>query len=66
MTRNDWIVALAAVIIYQIYVTVLLLRTDAFDEQTKMRQVIMIWLIPVVGALLVRIRLRALNNEPPR
>ena len=34
----------------------LVIKSDDFDDDVKLRQVIFIWLIPIVGALLVRMR----------
>ena len=63
MTRNDWIMLIVGLIAYQAYATVLVIKSDDFDEDVKLKQVIAIWLIPIVGALLVRISINAARRK---
>ena len=57
MSRNDWIILIVALIMYQAFTTVLVLQSDDFDDDVKLKQIITVWLIPIVGALLVRVSL---------
>jgi tellurite resistance protein TehA-like permease len=63
MSRNDWVVVILALIAYQVYTTVLVIKSDDFDDDVKRSQVITIWLIPIVGCVLVRMRLNAAARE---
>ena len=55
MHRGSWfgIVLLAAVLVFQIWVTLRLRRTQIYDRSQKSAQAKLIWLIPVVGAAIV-------------
>ena len=64
MTKSEIVMLLIALIIYQAYATVLVMKSEHFDDTQKLRQVIFIWLIPFVGAILVRIALNAAEREP--
>ena len=66
MTKGDWIFLIVGLVIYQAYATVLVIKSDDFDDDVKLRQVIFIWLIPVIGAVLVRMRLRSAAQRPKR
>ena len=63
MTKNDWIMVIVGLIAYQSYATVLVIKSDDFDEDVKLKQIIAIWLIPIVGALLVRISINAAKRK---
>ena len=63
MSRNDWIMIIVGLIAYQVYATVLVIKSDDFDDQVKQKQIIFIWLIPIVGAMLVRMRVHAALRE---
>lgn len=63
MSRNDWIMVIVGLIAYQVYATVIVIKSDDFDDDVKRRQVIFIWLIPIVGAMLVRMRVHAALRE---
>lgn len=66
MTKGDWIFLIVGLVFYQAYATVLVIKSDDFDDDVKLRQVIFIWLIPVIGAVLVRMRLRSAAQRPKR
>ena len=59
MTKSEIVTLLVLLIAYQAYATLLVMKSDHFDDRQKLRQVIFIWLIPVLGAVLVRIALNA-------
>ena len=63
MSRNDWIMVIVGLIAYQVYATVLVIKSDDFDDRVKQQQIIFIWLIPIVGAMLVRMRVHAALRE---
>ena len=63
MSRNDWIMVIVGLIAYQVYATVLVIKSDDFDDHVKQKQIIFIWLIPIVGAMLVRMRVHAALRE---
>ena len=42
----------AAAIVYQIYVTVAVLRSAAFLMEKKILFVVLIWILPLIGALI--------------
>ena len=62
MTKSEIVTLLVLVIAYQAYATVLVRRSDHFDDTQKQRMVIFIWLIPIIGAALVRIRLNGAEH----
>lgn len=59
MTKSEIVTLLVVLIAYQAYATLLVMKSDHFDDTQKLRQVVFIWLIPIVGAVLVRIALNA-------
>ena len=63
MSRNDWIMVIVGLIAYQVYATVLVIKSDDFDDHVKQKQIIFIWLVPIVGAMLVRMRVYAALRE---
>ena len=62
MSKNDWTLLIVGLIAYQAYATVLVIKSEDFEEDVKLKQIIFIWLIPVVGVVLVRMAL----NEAAR
>ena len=63
MSRNDWIMVILALIGYQVYATVQVIKSEDFDDDVKLKQIIVVWLIPIVGAMLVRMRIYAARRE---
>ena len=63
MTKSDYVMLIVALILYQAFATVLVLKSEHFDDHQKLRQVVFIWLIPVIGAILVRMALNAAERE---
>ena len=63
MSRNDWIMVIVGLIAYQVYATVIVIKSEDFDDDVKRKQVIFIWLVPIVGAMLVRMRVHAALRE---
>jgi putative copper export protein len=55
MHRGTWlgVSLLMAALVFQIWVTVRLRRTQIFDRSQKSAQTKLIWLVPVVGAAIV-------------
>jgi len=55
MHRGSWfgIVLLVAALVFQIWVTLRLRRTQIYDRAQKSAQAKLIWLLPVVGAAIV-------------
>lgn len=64
MTKSDFLLAIGALLIFQVYATVLVIKSEHFDERTKMSQFMFIWLLPLIGAVLVRIALNAADRAP--
>jgi TRAP-type C4-dicarboxylate transport system permease small subunit len=62
-----WFLALllAAAVAFQIWVTVRLWRTDWFERAEKVAQSKLIWLLPILGAVMVY-SVIADEEEPPR
>lgn len=44
------IIFLACVVLFQLFVTFRVFRTDLYESEQKRGQAFLIWLIPVVGA----------------
>ena len=66
MTKGDWIVVIAVLILYQVYATVLVIKSDDYDDDVKLKMVVAIWLVPVVGAILVRIAVHSARQRRGR
>ncbi len=62
MTKSDYVMLIVALILYQAFATVLVLKSEHFDDHQKLRQVVFIWLIPIIGAILVRMALNAAEH----
>jgi len=50
----DYLVWIGALAIYQAYATALVAKSDYYTDSQKVRQVLVIWLIPLLGAILAR------------
>ncbi len=64
MTKSEIVLLIVVLIAYQAFATVLVMKSEHFDDSQKVRQVIFIWLIPFLGAVLVRIALNAAERAP--
>lgn len=64
MTKSDHLVWIGALAIYQVYATVLVARAEVYDRGQKIRQIVIIWALPLVGAVLARIALNAAESRP--
>lgn len=55
MHRGTWFgaVLLLAALVFQVWVTLRLRRTQIFDASQKLAQTKLIWLVPVLGAAIV-------------
>ena len=55
MHRGTWFgaVLLLAALVFQVWVTLRLRRTQIFDASQKLAQIKLIWLVPVLGAAIV-------------
>jgi hypothetical protein len=58
--------AYAAIVVYQIYVTVAVIRFPGFQSGPKVLQVVLIWFVPLLGAIIahVMIHLAAKRKHP--
>ncbi len=54
-------VGVLAVVVFQIWLTVSVFRSSAYEREQKIRQAQLIWLLPVIGATLVFSVLRESN-----
>lgn len=62
---NDLIIAsILAVIVFNIYVTVRVLLKTEFNQFQKIVQNVIIWIIPILGALLIFFFIR--DDEKPK
>lgn len=66
MTRGDWIFVIVVLIAYQAYVTVLVIKSDDYDDEVKLKMVVAVWLVPVAGAVLVRYAVHAARQRRQR
>ena len=57
--NSTWII-LIVYFIASIYFTIIVIRSD-FDKQRKKLNIIMIWLIPIIWGLLIRIIIKPLK-----
>ena len=55
MALGEWLgpIVVVGVVLFQIYVTVRLYRTSAFERAQKMAQAKLVWLLPMLGAIIV-------------
>lgn len=44
------IIFLACAVIFQVFVTLRVLRTDLYESEQKRGQAFLIWLLPIIGA----------------
>ena len=63
MGKSDYLLWIGALVIYQAYATVLVARADVYDRAQKIRQIVIIWALPLVGAVLARIALNAAERS---
>jgi len=63
MTKSEFLTWMILLFVYQGYATVLVMRSDDFDQNQKARQIVMIWALPLIGAILVRIALNAARRK---
>lgn len=63
MQVPDYVVVIVALVAYQIMVTVMVVRSPYFAERQKRSQLLTIWLIPFVGAMLVRMAHNIAKSE---
>jgi hypothetical protein len=67
MFLSKYAVLIGALFLYQAWVTVMALRCTAYAPRHRLQQVLLIWLVPFVGAVIVRIALNAAKDRaPPR
>lgn len=57
---------IGAVAFYQLYVSAILFRADEYDPQQQWLQVLMVWLLPLIGALGCHLFLRSQRTPSPR
>jgi hypothetical protein len=55
--------ALIGIVVFQIWLTITVFRSPAYEREQKIRQAQLIWLLPIVGATLVFTVLRESNAE---
>ena len=53
-----------AVVAYQIYVTVRVATFEAYSRIQKTAQLVLVWLVPFFGALVVHLVLYGLTSKP--
>ena len=63
MSKSDYLLWIGALALYQAYATVLVARADVYDREQKIRQIVIIWVLPLVGAVLARIALNAAERS---
>jgi hypothetical protein len=65
MTYNEVFLGIGAVIVaYQIWVTLQLARSSLYEPNQKWLQSVLIWLIPVLGAIVVQVMMWS-DGRPP-
>ena len=57
---------LLAVIAYQLFVTVRVVRSDQYSSTQRIVQAILIWLVPLVGAVICHVVLFTDRQSPQR
>lgn len=66
MPKLVFFAVIGAVAFYQLYVSAMLLRADEYDPQQRWLQVLMVWLLPLIGALGCHLFLRSQRAPNPR
>ena len=65
MQRFNFLIAIGlAIVVYDAWISILLMRLDQYDDSQKYRQLLLIWLVPVLGAVIVHIMMWA-DGRPP-
>jgi len=57
---------IGAVAFYQIFVSVTIFRADEYDHKQQWLQFLMIWLLPLIGAVGCHLFLRSQRTPAPR
>jgi uncharacterized membrane protein YqjE len=57
---------LAGLILYQLWVSVLIYRAAEYDKGQRMAQIIVVWLVPVIGSIGCHLFLRNNRKDVPR
>ena len=58
-------IGLAAAALYQLFVTVRLIKFAGYSIGQKIAQVLLIWLLPLLGAWIVHVVIRTTEKAPP-
>ena len=66
MNVPDYMVVVGGVVLYQAVVTVMVVRSPHFARPQKLSQLLFIWLLPLIGAVMVRIAINAANRSQAR
>jgi len=66
MERTELVLAFGAatVALYQVWVSVQLLRSTLYEPKQKGLQLLLVWLIPIIGAVIVHSLMRS-EGKPP-
>ncbi|MEO8136778.1 MAG: hypothetical protein ABI831_22740 [Betaproteobacteria bacterium] len=63
MNVPDYVVVIVALALYQTSVTVMVVRSPHFAQREKFSQILVIWLLPFIGAVIVRIAHNGARNK---
>ena len=55
----------ATIVVYQIYVTVAVIRFPGFQSGQKVLQVVLIWFIPLLGAVIAHVLIHLAAKRGP-
>jgi phosphate/sulfate permease len=58
--------AIGIALLINIAVSVMIARRDNFEKAQKVLQVLLVWLIPFLGGIIVWAILRSITYEPPK
>jgi tellurite resistance protein TehA-like permease len=66
MERTQIVLAVGAIaaVLFQVWVSVQLLRSTLYEPSQKRLQMLVVWLIPVIGAVIVQSMMRS-DGKPP-
>ena len=66
MQMSDYLLyGLAGLMFYQVYATVRVVRHKPYASEKKRQQLLIIWLVPFIGAAIALAGLAAADREPP-
>jgi hypothetical protein len=66
MTIDKSTIAIGALLAYQVFISVRILLSDSYSNGQKAAQLVLTWVVPLLGAFFCHLFLRADAAKPPK